>query len=52
MLEQRDNLRPLTCVHFIALKHRSHHQGKKGKEQTASSFMLLAGKGRPLPVPL
>lgn len=45
MFQQRNNLRPLTCVHFLALKRDRHHQGKKEKEQTASSFTLLAGKG-------
>lgn len=45
MSEQKDNLRPLACVPFLALGHDSHHQGKEGKESLASLFRLLAGKG-------
>ena len=52
MFQRRDDSRPLACVHFIALVHDGPPQGKKGEEQSASTFMLLAGTGPPLPHPL
>lgn len=32
-------------MHFIALEYDSHSQEEKGKENAASSFMFLTGKG-------
>lgn len=50
MFDQRNNLTPLTCVHFIIWSKIATI--RKRKEQIASPFMLLAGVGWLLPTPL